>query len=114
MSNPLCAQKKPPFGWYYSWLKLSDIGKPPQDINAGMRQPDMIKGILGLSTALSTHLKNSRRRLKFNWMTKPQTIPRGYMTYLVSACKEPQQQNRLQCPTPFQWLAKWLSLLKQP
>eukprot|EP00957_Ditylum_brightwellii_P045132 3422007-Ditylum_brightwellii.AAC.1 len=37
------AQKKPPFGWCYAWLKLSDIEELQQDINAGMRQPDMIK-----------------------------------------------------------------------
>eukprot|EP00957_Ditylum_brightwellii_P152088 11579774-Ditylum_brightwellii.AAC.1 len=43
MSNLLHAQKKPPFGWYYAWLKLSNIGEPQQEINAGMRQPDTIK-----------------------------------------------------------------------
>eukprot|EP00957_Ditylum_brightwellii_P091515 6968861-Ditylum_brightwellii.AAC.1 len=43
MSNLLWAQKKPPFGWYYACVKLSDIGEPQQDINTGMRQPDTIK-----------------------------------------------------------------------
>eukprot|EP00957_Ditylum_brightwellii_P031181 2363040-Ditylum_brightwellii.AAC.1 len=43
MSNLLRAQKKPPFWWYYAWLKLSNIGEPQQDIDAGMRQPDTIK-----------------------------------------------------------------------
>eukprot|EP00957_Ditylum_brightwellii_P039687 3002483-Ditylum_brightwellii.AAC.1 len=43
MNNLLWAQKKPLFGWYYEWLKLSDIWEPQQDINAGMRQPDTIK-----------------------------------------------------------------------
>eukprot|EP00957_Ditylum_brightwellii_P066271 5030011-Ditylum_brightwellii.AAC.1 len=43
MSNLLRVQKKPPFGWYYAWLKLSDIREPQHDINAGMQQPDMIK-----------------------------------------------------------------------
>eukprot|EP00957_Ditylum_brightwellii_P093947 7154114-Ditylum_brightwellii.AAC.1 len=41
MSYLLWAQKKPPFGWYYVWLKLSDIGEQMQD--AGMKQPDTIK-----------------------------------------------------------------------
>eukprot|EP00957_Ditylum_brightwellii_P014606 1100767-Ditylum_brightwellii.AAC.1 len=43
MINLLCAQKKPPFGWYYLWLKLSDIGIPQQDISTGTRQLDTIK-----------------------------------------------------------------------
>eukprot|EP00957_Ditylum_brightwellii_P204760 15340728-Ditylum_brightwellii.AAC.1 len=43
MSNLLWAQKKPPFGWCYVWLKLSNIREQQQDINAGMRQPNMIK-----------------------------------------------------------------------
>eukprot|EP00957_Ditylum_brightwellii_P210518 15365067-Ditylum_brightwellii.AAC.1 len=43
MSNLLHAQKKPLLEWYCLWLKLSDIGKPRQDINDGMRQPDTIK-----------------------------------------------------------------------
>eukprot|EP00957_Ditylum_brightwellii_P025586 1933663-Ditylum_brightwellii.AAC.1 len=43
MSNLLQAQKKPPFGWYYTWLKLSNIKEPQQDINTGMRQPETIK-----------------------------------------------------------------------
>eukprot|EP00957_Ditylum_brightwellii_P129380 9869802-Ditylum_brightwellii.AAC.1 len=43
MNNLLWAQKKPPFGWYYAWLKLSNIGEPQQDIDDGMRQPDTIK-----------------------------------------------------------------------
>eukprot|EP00957_Ditylum_brightwellii_P069359 5265234-Ditylum_brightwellii.AAC.1 len=43
MSNLRGAQKKPSFGWYHTWLKLSHIGKPQQYINAGMRQPDRIK-----------------------------------------------------------------------
>eukprot|EP00957_Ditylum_brightwellii_P031329 2374938-Ditylum_brightwellii.AAC.1 len=43
MNNPLQTQKKPPFGWYYAWLKLINIREPQQDMNAGMRQPDMIK-----------------------------------------------------------------------
>eukprot|EP00957_Ditylum_brightwellii_P150783 11480885-Ditylum_brightwellii.AAC.1 len=37
------AQKKSLFGWYYVWLKLSDIVEQQQDIDAGMRQPDTIK-----------------------------------------------------------------------
>eukprot|EP00957_Ditylum_brightwellii_P102180 7789289-Ditylum_brightwellii.AAC.2 len=43
MSNLLWAQKKPQFGWYYAWLKLSNMGEPQQDINTGMRQLDTIK-----------------------------------------------------------------------
>eukprot|EP00957_Ditylum_brightwellii_P131066 9997470-Ditylum_brightwellii.AAC.1 len=43
MSNLLWAQKKPPFWWYYAWLKLSNIRELQQDINAGMRQPNTIK-----------------------------------------------------------------------
>eukprot|EP00957_Ditylum_brightwellii_P178976 13633784-Ditylum_brightwellii.AAC.1 len=43
MSNLLWAQKKQPFGWYYVWLKLSNIREPQQDIDAGMMQPDTIK-----------------------------------------------------------------------
>eukprot|EP00957_Ditylum_brightwellii_P033546 2542945-Ditylum_brightwellii.AAC.1 len=43
MSNLICAQKKPPFGWYYVWLKLSNTGKPQQDTNNDMRQPGTIK-----------------------------------------------------------------------
>eukprot|EP00957_Ditylum_brightwellii_P196640 14982470-Ditylum_brightwellii.AAC.1 len=43
MSNLLWAQKKPLFGWYYVWLKLSNIRGPQQDINAGIRQPDTFK-----------------------------------------------------------------------
>eukprot|EP00957_Ditylum_brightwellii_P115252 8789001-Ditylum_brightwellii.AAC.1 len=43
MSNLFQVQKKPLFGWYYVWLKLSDIGEPQQDINAGMQQLDTIK-----------------------------------------------------------------------
>eukprot|EP00957_Ditylum_brightwellii_P163921 12479709-Ditylum_brightwellii.AAC.1 len=43
MINLLKAQKKPPFDWYYAWLKLSDIGEPQQDINPGMQQPGTIK-----------------------------------------------------------------------
>eukprot|EP00957_Ditylum_brightwellii_P016595 1247334-Ditylum_brightwellii.AAC.1 len=43
MSNLPHAQKNPPFSWYYAWLKPRNIGKPQQDINAGMRQPDTIK-----------------------------------------------------------------------
>eukprot|EP00957_Ditylum_brightwellii_P198633 15139107-Ditylum_brightwellii.AAC.1 len=43
MSNLLQAQKTPPFGWYYAWLKMSDIREPQQDIDAGMQQPDTFK-----------------------------------------------------------------------
>eukprot|EP00957_Ditylum_brightwellii_P067048 5089752-Ditylum_brightwellii.AAC.1 len=43
MSTLLRAQKKPPFGWYYAWLKLSNIREPQQYIDAGMRQPNTIK-----------------------------------------------------------------------
>eukprot|EP00957_Ditylum_brightwellii_P129802 9900904-Ditylum_brightwellii.AAC.1 len=43
MSNLLRAQKKSPFGLYYVWLKLSNIGESHQDIDAGMRQPDTVK-----------------------------------------------------------------------
>eukprot|EP00957_Ditylum_brightwellii_P109257 8333993-Ditylum_brightwellii.AAC.1 len=43
MSNLLCVQKSPFFGWYYSWLKLNDISEPHQDIDNGMRQSGTIK-----------------------------------------------------------------------
>eukprot|EP00957_Ditylum_brightwellii_P077046 5854855-Ditylum_brightwellii.AAC.2 len=43
MSNLLQSQKKLLFGWYYAWLKLSDIREQQQDINTGMQQPDTIK-----------------------------------------------------------------------
>eukprot|EP00957_Ditylum_brightwellii_P151410 11530252-Ditylum_brightwellii.AAC.1 len=34
MSNLLQAQKKPPVGWYYMWLNLSNTGEPQQDITS--------------------------------------------------------------------------------
>eukprot|EP00957_Ditylum_brightwellii_P098543 7506694-Ditylum_brightwellii.AAC.1 len=43
MSNLLRAQKKPLFGWYYEWLKPSDIEEPQQNIGAGTRHPNTIK-----------------------------------------------------------------------
>eukprot|EP00957_Ditylum_brightwellii_P045025 3415750-Ditylum_brightwellii.AAC.1 len=43
MSNLLRAQKKPPFGWYHAWLKLSVIRELQQDINTVVRQLNTIK-----------------------------------------------------------------------
>eukprot|EP00957_Ditylum_brightwellii_P099297 7563708-Ditylum_brightwellii.AAC.1 len=107
MSNLLQAQKKPPFGWYYAWLKLSNIREPQQDIDAGMIQPDMNKvswdqpdsnwsgqtwplsvsvvtnkGILGAEYSLIYIIKDFKKKLKSAWMPLPWTMPRGCMIYL--------------------------------
>eukprot|EP00957_Ditylum_brightwellii_P045255 3431198-Ditylum_brightwellii.AAC.1 len=43
MNNLLQAQKKPLFGWYYAWLKLSDIRELQQDIDAGKQQQTQLR-----------------------------------------------------------------------
>ena len=43
MSNLIRAQKNPPFGWYYAWLKLNEYGEPEKDIEAGLKQPETTK-----------------------------------------------------------------------
>eukprot|EP00957_Ditylum_brightwellii_P011978 903381-Ditylum_brightwellii.AAC.1 len=116
MSNLLQAQKKPPFGWYYVWLKLSDIGEPQQETDACMRQPDMIKvsydqtdsnqsggtwtlsvsvvpdkGTFGAEYNLIYMIKEFKKTSKSAWMPLLQTMPRGCMIYLGSVFKEQQQ-----------------------
>eukprot|EP00957_Ditylum_brightwellii_P098178 7480140-Ditylum_brightwellii.AAC.1 len=120
MSNLLQAQKKPLFGWYYAWLKLSNIGEPQQDINGGMRQPNTImssqdqldsnrsggtqalsvsvapdKGIFGAEHKLIYTNEKFKKKSKSAWMPPTKTIPRGCMIYLGSVFKEQQQPSGL-------------------
>eukprot|EP00957_Ditylum_brightwellii_P196811 14994526-Ditylum_brightwellii.AAC.1 len=46
-NTKIIQKKKLSFGWYYVWLKLSNIVEPQQDIGTGMRQPDALKGTTG-------------------------------------------------------------------
>eukprot|EP00957_Ditylum_brightwellii_P052518 3982481-Ditylum_brightwellii.AAC.1 len=139
MSNLVQSQKKLLFGWYYMWLKLSSTGEPQQDIDAGMRQPDMIKisqnqpdsnqseetwalsisvvpnkGILGAEYSIIYMIKEFKKKSKSTWMLPPQTIPRDCIIYSGSVFKEQQQPSGLPCWTNFQLLLAPTSHSRRP
>ena len=43
MSNLLRANQNPPFGWVPAWEPTDDIGRPFEDRESALRQPDRIK-----------------------------------------------------------------------
>lgn len=43
MSNLLRATQNPPFGWVVRWEETDDIGRPLEDREAALRQPDRLK-----------------------------------------------------------------------
>ena len=125
MRNLLWAQKKPLFGQYYAWLKLIDIREPQKDIDAGMRQPDMIKvswdqpdsnqsggtqalsvsvvpnkGIFGAEYSLIYMIKEFRKKIVACLNYKPQITCSNCTIYLASACKEQQQPIAISADNP--------------
>ena len=60
MSNLLRAHQKPPFGWVVAWEDTDEIGRPLEDREAALRQPDRCKVKFEVPNGGSTRSSGTR------------------------------------------------------